>query len=243
MEDSRVCLMYHDIVTADDTSSGFQNESAFQYKVQDHLFEEQVKQLKDQDVVFTFDDGGESFLTVAAPILEKYSQRGIFFIATNYIGTPGFLTEEQVLELHRRGHIIGSHTNTHPKDISKASVKVIEEEWSSSLIILSNIIGEAVKYASIPNGNGSKTVYACARKAGITELYTSVPTNKVNQEEGLSIYGRYVVHNNSDIVRVSKIATDRKFREKEYKKWLMISLIKKSLGSFYKPLKKLIVKK
>ena len=88
--------MYHDIVTKTDKSSGFQNDSAFQYKVEESAFEEQVKALQGKDVVFTFDDGGESFLTKIAPILEKYGFKGVFFISTKYIGTQGFLTKEQV---------------------------------------------------------------------------------------------------------------------------------------------------
>ena len=78
--------MYHDLYIQSGAESGFQNESAFQYKIQVDEFEKQVKAVVDYcrehieiQVDFTFDDGGVSFLTLAAPILEKYGLKGIFF--------------------------------------------------------------------------------------------------------------------------------------------------------------------
>ena len=120
--------MYHDIVTTNDKSSGFQNKNAFQYKVEESAFEEQVKAVQGNDVVFTFDDGGVSFLTKAVPILEKYDFKGVFLVSTKYIGTPGFLTTEQVKELAERGHVIGSHSHTHPEIFTKLSSEEIKHE-------------------------------------------------------------------------------------------------------------------
>lgn len=242
MANGRINLMYHDIVTNSDETSGFQNQSAFQYKVLDKDFEEQVRQLTENDVIFTFDDGGESFLTIAAPILEKYGHRGVFFITTQYLGNPGFLTERQVLELYSRGHVLGSHTHTHPVNISKESKKEIEDEWRTSIKILSEIIGQPVHVASIPNGNGSKMVYECARKAGITDIYTSIPTTTQIVSNGLTVWGRYVIHNNTSLTDVNRIVSDKRYRDKEYCKWFFLSLVKKSLGPFYKTIKKVIVK-
>ena len=86
-----------------------------QYKVEESAFEEQVKALQGKDVVFSFDEGGESFHTKASPLLEQYGFKGVFLISTKYIGTQGFLTEEQVKELAERGHVVGSHSHTHPE--------------------------------------------------------------------------------------------------------------------------------
>lgn len=234
--------MYHDVVKDDDLTSGFQNESAFQYKVGEKDFEEQVKALSGREVEITFDDGGVSFLTVAAPILEKYGRRGIFFISTAYLDTPGFLTKSQVLELHQRGHVIGSHTHSHPSNLSKMTDDEIEREWEESVQILSGIIGQAVTSASIPNGNGSKSVVECASKAGILDLYTSEPTTRVKAENGVSLRGRYVVHNDTSASEIIRIASDDKYRKKKHRKWLVIGIVKGLLGSFYKPIKKLIIK-
>ena len=93
---NKIALMYHDVYKQSGTESGFQNESAFQYKISEEEFESHVKEISkycvnnNVDVLFTFDDGGISFLTIIAPILEKYNQKGIFFISTQYIDTPLF---------------------------------------------------------------------------------------------------------------------------------------------------------
>ena len=85
-----IVLMYHDIVTFADKGSGFQNESAFLYKVDELQFEEQVKKTQGDEVLFSFDDGGESFYTKAALILEKYGMRGIFFILQSILEQKDF---------------------------------------------------------------------------------------------------------------------------------------------------------
>ena len=81
--------------------------------MEEAAFKEQAKVLQGKDVLFTFDDGGVSFVTKAAPILEKYGHKGVFFVSTKYIGTPGVLSAGQVKELELRGHVVGTHSHSH----------------------------------------------------------------------------------------------------------------------------------
>lgn len=80
-------------------------------------------------ITFTFDDGFEECYTVIAPLLEKYNCRGAFFINANYIDsyseyqkefkkrvaikTKKPMSWDQVIDLHKRGHLIGSHNLDH----------------------------------------------------------------------------------------------------------------------------------
>lgn len=238
-----IALMYHDVVTRGDTSSGFQNESAFQYKVEAELFEAQVKALSQRDdVVFTFDDGGVSFLTVAAPILEKYGLRGVFFISTKYLGTPGFLTCEQVKELEERGHIIGSHSHSHPDNIASLPPEKMDEEWRLSCEMLKDILGHDISCASIPNGYGSKALNACAKRAGITDLYTSVPTTKDAINNNQALHGRYVVHRDMSVEDVVAVVTDHNRQRRMYFRWWVLEQAKKVLGSSYDKVKAMFIK-
>lgn len=98
--------------------------------------EDAEKKIKDTEnpitdcfIAFTFDDGFEECYTMIAPILEKYNTRGAFFINANYIEsnvsyqnefnnrisvyTKKPMNWKQVIDLHERGHIIGSHTLDH----------------------------------------------------------------------------------------------------------------------------------
>lgn len=237
-----IFLMYHDIVTDTDKSSGFQNESAFQYKVIEITFEEQVKATIGKDVVFTFDDGGESSYTKAAPILEKYGRSGVFFIAADYIGTPGFLSKEQIAELSHRGHVIGSHSCSHPQNMSGMTGEQIEEEWSQSVKVLSDIIGEKVTIASLPNGNSSKKIIEGVKNAGIEELHTSEPTNQKKTENGVKKVGRYVIHDKMTTENIMRIVNDSNYRNKMHLKWRLLNFAKSILGSNYKKIKSIFVR-
>lgn len=229
--------MYHDIVTTTDKSSGFQNKNAFQYKVEECAFEEQVKALQGRDVAFTFDDGGGSFLTKAAPILERYGFKGVFFISTKYIGTQGFLTEEQVKTLAERGHVVGSHSHTHPEIFTKLSKEEIREEWRRSYEILKDILGEKDLPMSIPNGYASKTIMEEAIKCGFSDIYTSQPTTKIKLFQKHNVIGRYVVHDNMNTQDVLRIVTSNSAKMKIALKWYILNMMKSVLGSSYDTIK------
>lgn len=228
-----IVLMYHDIVTRSDKSSGFQNDNAFQYKVEDSAFEEQVKALQGKDVTFTFDDGGVSFITKAAPILEKYGRKGVFFISTKFIGTPEFLTLEQVKELADRGHIIGSHSHTHPEIFTQLKKDEIRDEWKKSFDILSGILGMNDMPLSIPNGYASKMIMEEAVKVGYTDIYTSEPTTKIHQFQKHNVIGRYVVHDGMTTQDVLRIVESKSTRMKMAVKWSVLNIVKAVLGSSY----------
>lgn len=232
-----IVLMYHDIVTENDKTSGFQNDSAFPYKVEESAFEEQVKALQGRDVVFTFDDGGVSFISKAAPILEKYGFKGVFFISTIYIGAPGFLTSEQVKELAERGHVIGSHSHTHPEIFTKLTVDEIREEWTKSSEILRAILGDMELTLSIPNGYASKTIMDEAINAGYTDFYTSEPTTKVRFYKSHKVIGRYAVQDGMTAEDVLRIVDDKSVRLKMAAKWQLLNVVKSVLGSSYETVK------
>lgn len=239
---NRVCLMYHDIVTNSDKVSGFQNESAFQYKVTEDIFEEHLRAVEGRDVVFSFDDGGISFYTIAAPLLEKYGRKGLFFIATDYIGMHGFLKAEHIADLKRRGHIIGSHSCSHPENMTLLNDDDVKMEWVESTEVLSGIIGSLVKTASVPNGYLSEGIIKGAQKAGFYELYTSEPTTRVVPTGDMMILGRYVVHNNMSADDILKIVESREYRIKMQTRWKLLNVVKFLLGNNYNKVKSLLIK-
>ena len=228
-----IVLMYHDVVTRDDKTSGFQNKSAFQYKVEEAVFEEQVKALKGKDVSFTFDDGGVSFFTKAAPILEKYGRKGVFFISTKYIDTPGFLSRTQVKTLAEKGHIIGSHSHTHPEIFTKLSKKEVREEWQKSYEILKGILGDTKLTLSIPNGYASKRIMDEAIDCGYTDIYTSQPTTIIQQYKNHKVIGRFVVNDGMTKQDVLRIVESKSTRQKMALKWSLLNIAKGILGSSY----------
>lgn len=238
----KIVLMYHDVVNALHPKSGFQKVGALQYTLDSKAFSEQVTKCSMDYVVFSFDDGGDSFYTEIANVLEHNNQSGLFFISTQYIDTPYFLTKSQVKELDKRGHIIASHSHTHPRVISELPYNEIVSEWKLSKSILEEIVGHEVTAASVPGGAVSKDVIKAAAEAGYKTLYTSEPTTEVRSEFGVEVIGRYTVSKDTTIEIVNRIVNDSDYRAGLQKRYKRLLLVKKLLGSNYNRLKQLILK-
>jgi peptidoglycan/xylan/chitin deacetylase (PgdA/CDA1 family) len=202
-----ISIMYHDVVeNGDFNSSGFPGEGAHLYKLRREDFERHldaiaattkavstVRNLVDGSVLLTFDDGGSSFHHPIAGLLEQRGWRGHFFVTTDRIGAPGFLTETELRDLHRRGHIVGSHSCSHPTRMASLTRAELDREWQNSVARLSGILGEPVDTASVPGGYYGPQVGEAAQSAGIEVLFTSEPTTRIAHLNGCLLLGRYVV--------------------------------------------------
>jgi peptidoglycan/xylan/chitin deacetylase (PgdA/CDA1 family) len=206
-----MALLYHDVVNGMDFGmSGFSGKDADEYKLTQKEFEEHISAIKQSlkshvitqitkadskipPVMFTFDDGGVSAHEIIAPILEKNDWRGLFFISSDYIGGKEFLSREQIKDLHDRGHIIGSHSCSHPTKITDCTQEQLLHEWGSSIEVLSEIIEQPVTVASIPGGFYSTAVAKAAVEQGVKYLFTSEPVQKIASLDGCAIIGRFSV--------------------------------------------------
>lgn len=234
---SSVILMYHDVVNDLCPKSGRQIEGALQYTISDMTFEAHVKQTIKDDIVYTFDDGGCSFISPTADILERYNKKAIYFIATSYLNTPFFLTKEEVKELDNRGHIIASHSHTHPEKISSLTREECLKEWKVSKSILEDIVGHSVSAASIPGGDISDMVIDCMVDAGYTEIYTSEPTTVVKKYKGVHIIGRYGITQSMSSQKLFTLIHNQHFRNKLLLKYKILTFAKVVLGDNYNKIK------
>lgn len=195
----QINLMYHDIYRYADSESGFSD--AYSYKMDVLNFKKQIRLIahyntskKDLNLKLTFDDGGVCFYSIIAPILEEYHLQGHFMITTDYIGSPGFLSSDQIRELAARGHIIGSHSHSHPDDMTKITECEMKKEWQQSIQILSDILNTRVTEASVPNGRFSSKMLDTLVECGITDIYTSIPSCHSSVYSTANLNGRYVVN-------------------------------------------------
>jgi len=157
-------------------------------------------------VMLTFDDGARGADTCSADELERLGWRGHFFVVSSWIGSLGFIDGRQIRELRRRGHVIGSHSHTHPARMGQLDRETLLCEWSRSCAHLSDVLGEQVTTASIPNGYYSPTVAETAAEAGIRHLFTSEPTTGAQLREGCLILGRYAVTSQTPAAQAGAIA-------------------------------------
>ena len=191
-------LMYHDVVAAGrEDTSGFPGRDAALYKVTPEAFASHLEAIAHASParpapLLTFDDGGASAMA-AADILEARRFVGHFFVTANYIGTRGFVTGDNIRELARRGHVIGSHSCSHPLRMGHCAWTQLIDEWSRSRAMLGDILGTDVCVASVPGGDFTPQVAEAAAEAGILRLFTSEPTSESRQAFGVTLIGRFTI--------------------------------------------------
>lgn len=256
-------LLYHDVIEqGNDDASGFPGPSAARYKLTRQEFDTHLNQIAavvkqpalartsidaiskpdHQAWMITFDDGGVSAVTEIAEQLERRGWRGWFFISTDFIGQPTFCSREQLRELHQRGHIIGSHSCSHPERISNCTSEELLDEWSRSCLILSDIIKEPIVSASVPGGFYSLEVARAARQAGIQVLFNSEPTTTPVQVDGLWILGRYNVYRGMSASDAASLIGSplRRWRQSAF--WNMKKVAKVLAGPVYKSIRQRILR-
>ena len=151
-----------------------------------------MAELRDGEWMITFDDGGASALH-AGEELARRSWRGHFFIATDLIGRPGYLDWDGVRAVAEMGHVIGSHSCSHPDRMAACSWEQLMDEWSGSAAVLAEELGQPVATASVPGGLYSGSVGRAAAAAGFTSLFTSLPSQRLRSIDGCRLIGRYAV--------------------------------------------------
>lgn len=233
---NKTVLMYHDVYETSVKESGFQTDGANHYKITEASFEEQLRSIKEYPITYTFDDGGVSFYTIIAPILEKLGLVGHFYIATDRIGCEGFMSEAQIKDLHQRGHMIGSHSCTHPSDFRELSFKARKKEWENSVQRLSGLIGEPVKEVSIPNGFLLEDDLPIFKSLGIATIYTSKLGEK-RQCDGMDVVGRIGIDGSMSVKRIEKIISGGFTYKLMLMKQMGLSILKAILGNQYVKMK------
>jgi peptidoglycan/xylan/chitin deacetylase (PgdA/CDA1 family) len=256
--------MYHDVIKEDNyNESGFLGIGADRYKYTIEEFSAHIKAIeqflrnkpisafellsgKFQEIPYmiTFDDGGISSYSIVADLLDELNWKGHFFISTDYINKNGFMTDSQISDLDRRGHIIGSHSCSHPKNISTLSYPEMLQEWHGSIDRLSALLNKPIEIASIPGGYYSKKVAKSASDCGIKILMTSEPQRTIKNMDNTLIIGRYTMYNYKTPDFAKKI-TENSFTPllKEYVFWNLKKAGKKVLGEKFALLRKIILER
>jgi len=157
----------------------------------------------------TFDDGGIAAHTWIAEALERRGWRGHFFVTAGRIGSATFLSADQIRDLRDRGHVIGTHSYSHPARMGACSVEQIVEEWTRSTSMLSDILGEQILTGSVPGGFYARPVAEMAARAGMKLLFTSAPTTRGWTVDGCVVLGRYTLRRWSQPQAAAALASGR----------------------------------
>jgi peptidoglycan/xylan/chitin deacetylase (PgdA/CDA1 family) len=250
-------LLYHDVVAEDRAgdASGFPGGAAGLYKLTVSAFEQHLEALRSLGVgapalatgrggafMLHFDDGGTSALELIAPRLEAVGWRGHFFVPTRYLGTSGFLDAEGVRELHRRGHVVGSHSWSHPERMADLPYRQIVEEWRRSRQDLEDIVGVSITIASVPGGFYSREVARAAGDAGVRILFNSEPVMTPEDIGGVEVWGRFNVNRRTPPSSAAGLVRgDVHLRASQYLLWNAKKVGKSFFGPVYRRVRELLL--
>src|SRR5438105_2238745 len=198
-------FVFHDVCD-DPSESGFQRRSAVPYKLSRQAFGQALEAFgagrtqpslvtavdftrPARHMILTFDDGGSS----ASYISEALAARGWkahFFVTTGLIGAKTFLDAAAIREIAAAGHLVGSHSNSHPGIFKAQPPGGMLEEWRVCCGRVAQSLGCPWRAASVPGGDISRTVLRSADAAGLKYLFTSEPRLKPEREGGCWVLGR-----------------------------------------------------
>ncbi len=159
-------------------------------------------------VMLTFDDGGAS----AVHVCDELSRRGWpghFFVVTSLIGTPGFMTADEIRYVRSRGHVVGTHSHTHPDIFRDLSPARMAEEWRVSRDLLAGILGEPCMTGSVPGGDISPVTLRVTAAAGLRWLFTSEPWVTPRVVDGCWMLGRFGAKGDAPPALVADLAEFR----------------------------------
>jgi peptidoglycan/xylan/chitin deacetylase (PgdA/CDA1 family) len=124
------------------------------------------KELPTLPVIISFDDGWETQFEYALPGLEKYHYPATFFVVTDYIGRPGFISWPQLQTLLTDGMRIGSHSRSHPRLTKIKDTTKLWDQIHNSKTILESQLEISVEEFAYPYGAYNPTAAATVKQAG-----------------------------------------------------------------------------
>lgn len=191
---SPIVLMYHGTP---------ENRPRSKYSIKSTLFHKHIRFLKKNNwhtalfrdikdltllpprtVILTFDDGYKDNYQGAFLPLCELNMKATWFVTTQSIGKNAnwiahspqnkMLDEEQILEMHRNGMEIGSHTCSH-RDLQTLGFFEQREEFVDSKAFLENLLQSAVTSLAYPFGRYNSDSLTAARDAGYHLACTTQP--------------------------------------------------------------------
>ena len=158
-------------------------------------------------VALTFDDGYRSVLEHAVPVLERWGLPATMFVPTAYVGDENrwnpptgldlsILDADGLRELERRGMQVESHGHAH-LDLRIASEDEVREDLSTSLELLSDLVGRRPTTLAWPFRTGSAAAQRIAAELGFDVAFSidlpddgrlAWPRPQVSPPDGLPLF-------------------------------------------------------
>jgi peptidoglycan/xylan/chitin deacetylase (PgdA/CDA1 family) len=135
-------------------------------------------------VAITFDDGNEDNYTGAFPVLQGQQFPATFFVSSDLVNTPGYVSTAQMQEMIDGGIEIGSHTRRHSY-LPGLSPDQQKDEIFESKRRLEEILGVEVAYFAYPSGGFTGGIKQMVKDAGYKGACT---TNRGRDKFNRDVY-------------------------------------------------------
>lgn len=128
-------------------------------------------------IILTFDDGYLDTYELAFPLLQHYGMTGVVFVlgdrsahsnvwdSSDVSPRAELMGDKEILELHRAGFEIGSHTLTHA-DLTTLTSEQAWEQIARSRHLLEILLNDKVRAMAYPFGKLTPTLKAMVKEAG-----------------------------------------------------------------------------
>jgi peptidoglycan/xylan/chitin deacetylase (PgdA/CDA1 family) len=122
-------------------------------------------------VVLTFDDGYDDNYAHAFRLLKQHGMVGTFFVTTDFVERPGYLTWGQIAEMADAGMEIAAHSSNHA-DFTRIGPNELRRQLVEPKAILEHHTGQKVRFLAYPSGKYNAAVMAASRAAGYEAAVT-----------------------------------------------------------------------
>ena len=115
------------------------------------------------------------------------------FLISDKVGTPDFLTWDQVKEMEKYNFLAGSHTRHHVY-LPRADLIKAQDEIAGSKKIIEDHLGHSIDYFCYPSGGFTEEIKRLVKEAGYK---AAVSTNRGRDKFNIDLYELKRIHMNS----------------------------------------------
>ena len=152
--------------------------------------------VRGREVVITFDDGNETYIQYALPILERYQIQSANFLVWNFMELKqnGSMSVEDAVRISQNPLItLGSHTLSHP-NLQEISVEQARTEIMDSKKKLEKALNKKVHYFCYPGGSFNEITIRQIKEAGYRLAFRTAQKYSSYYPETLYSIARIKVH-------------------------------------------------
>lgn len=181
-----VCLMYHDILPEVGRRGGGPERftattSSFEAMLDTIAAEgyrgctltEALERPEERRVAITFDDGNIGQFEHGARLLKEREMTATFFVTTDWVGQPGFVSWDGLRAWKGAGMSIQSHTKSHPH-LSTVTRARLSDELVASKAVLDEELEQNTTVLALPGGDRPRRAwYPAFEEAGYSVVASS----------------------------------------------------------------------